>query len=116
MFKEEFDKEKDIFTKTNLLLDLWFLWVESDYSEKISWILIPKKKPMKSKKNPKPELTIEEKESNKTISSFRIKVENAIWLAKRLGVTTQVFRNKKTKLCDNVMEIACSLSNLHILF
>ena len=116
MLKEEFPKNKDIFTETNILTDLWYLWIVSYYWGKISWILIPEKKPRKSKKNPEPELTTEQKESNKIISCFRIKVENAIWWAKRFWIVTQVFRNKIENFSDDVMEIASSLWNFYLLF
>jgi hypothetical protein len=39
---------------------------------------MPEKKPRKTKSKPEIDLTQEQKESNKIISSFRIKVENAI--------------------------------------
>ena len=115
MLKEEFSKDKIIFTETNMLADLWYLWIVSHFWENIAGILIPEKKPRQSKKNPEPELTKEQKESNKIISSFRIKVENAIWWAKRLWIVTQVFRNKIEQFNDDVMEVACSMWNFHLL-
>ena len=116
MFKKEFWKDKTIFNETNILTDLWYIWIVSDYWEIMAWILIPEKKPRKSKNNPNPELTKEQKESNKIISSFRIKVENAIWWAKRLWILTQIFRNKSVQFCDDIMETACSIWNFHLLF
>jgi len=101
---------KNVFIETNLMLDLWFYGVKSMFWEIIKWILIPQKK-AKSK-----ELTQEQKESNKVISSFRIKVENAIWWAKRFWAVTQIFRNKCEKFNDIVMELACSLWNFHLAF
>ncbi len=105
-----------MFVESNILVDLWFLWIVTDYSGTIKRILIPEKKPRKSKKNPNPDFIEEQKDSNKTISSFRIKVKNAIGLAKRFGINTQIFRNKKVQFCDEVMEVACSIANLFILF
>ena len=116
MFKNEFLEQKEIFIETNLMLDLWYLGVINDFWKTTAWILIPKKKPRKSKNNPKPELTKEEKESNKVISSFRIKVENAIGWAKRFGITSQIFRNKSEFFNDIIMEIACGLWNFHLSF
>lgn len=116
MFKEEFEKDKEIFINSDILVDLGFLWIVTDYSKSINWILIPEKKPRKSKKNPETTLTAEQKESNRTISSFRVKVEHSIGLIKRFWVTTQVFRNKTVQFCDNVMEIACSIANLILSF
>ena len=116
MLKDEFLDVKSIFSETSLMLDLWYLWAEKDFWEDSLWILIPKKKPKKSKNNPEPELTLEEKESNRIISSFRIKVENAIGWAKKLSIVSQIFRNKCEKFNDDVMEIACGLWNLHLIF
>lgn len=116
MFKEEFLNKEGIFKKTILLFDLGFQWVNSDFWTSVLWILIPEKKPKKSKKNPEPELSEIQKESNKIISSFRIKVENAIGGAKRFWAISQVFRNKSEESNDLVMELACSLWNFHLSF
>jgi len=116
MFKDEFWEKKDVFIETTLMLDLWYLWIKVDFWDNAKWILIPDKKPRKSKDNPEPDLTNEQKESNKIISSFRIKVENAIGWVKRFGIVTQIFRNKCEKFNDDVMQITCSLWNLHLIF
>ena len=116
MLKDEFLNVKNLFSQSNLLLDLWYQWAERDFWEDCLSILIPKKKPRKSKNNPEPKLTKEEKESNRIISSFRIKVENAIGGAKRYWITTQVFRNKCEIFNDSIMEVACGLWNLHLSF
>lgn len=107
---------KNVFIETNLMLDLWFHGVVSKFWDTIKWILIPEKKPRKTKNNPNIDLTMEQKESNKVISSFRIKVENAIWWAKRFWAVTQIFRNKSEQFNDLVMELACSLWNFHLSF
>ena len=116
MLKEELLEVKGLFSETTLLLDLWYYWAENDFWDWAKAILIPKKKPWRSKKNPYTELTKEEKESNRIISSFRIKVENAIGWAKRFWAVTQIFRNKSEKLNDDVIEVACALWNFHLLF
>jgi len=116
MFKDEFWENMKIFKNTNLLLDSWYQWIEWDFPSEIQWILIPKKKPRKSKNNPNPVLTKEEKESNRIISSFRIKVENAISWAKRFAITSITFRNKSENFNDIVMELACALWNFHLVF
>jgi hypothetical protein len=116
MLKNEFLEKKEIFLETNLMLDLGYQWFINDFWETTAWILIPEKKDRKSKKKPNPELTLEQKESNKIISSFRIKVENAIGWAKRLGIVSQIFRNKSEVFNDDVMEIACGLWNLHLIY
>lgn len=121
MFKKEIPPDKKgqadhLFKDYELLVDLGFLGIETDYQGNIKAIIIPEKKPRKSKKNPKPELTEKQKENNKVKSQIRIKVENAIGGVKRLGAVTQVFRNKKEDFNDAVMEIACGLWNFHLDF
>ena len=116
MFKEEFPIDTTFLYETKLLADLWYQWIKTDYENKIYEIILPKKKPRKSKDNPDPKLSEEEKEDNKSISRVRIKVENAIWWAKRFWIVSQVFRNKSDTFNDNIMEVSCAMWNLHILF
>lgn len=65
----------------------------------------PKKKP-KGK-----ELTSEEKESNRLISSVRVVVEHVLAGVKRLHIVKSVFRNTKENYDDLVMLLACGLHN-----
>lgn len=121
MFKKELPPNKKVktdhlFKNYELWVDLGFLGIETDYEGNIKTIVIPEKKPRKSKKNPKPELTEKQQAKNKVKSQFRIKVENAIGGAKRFGAVAQVFRNKKEDFNDAVMEIACGLWNFHLDF
>lgn len=71
-------------------------------------VLIPKRG---SKRHP---LTEEERQNNKVISSFRMKVEHAIGGTKRYRAVSDVFRNKIGELDDLFMEIAAGLWNLHL--
>lgn len=59
-------------------------------------------------------LTIEEKEENRSISSFRVVVEHAIAGMKRFKAYADIWRNKLIHLDDTVMRIAAGLWNLHI--
>jgi len=68
-------------------------------------IFCPKKKP-KGK-----ELTTEDKENNKLISSVRIIVENVISGIKRCRILKDVYRNTKLYFDDLVMLLACGLHN-----
>lgn len=70
--------------------------------------LIPKKA---SRSKP---LSYEEKAENRIISSFRVRVENAISGVKRYTVISGTLRNRKTYFDDLVMEIACGLWNFHL--
>jgi DDE superfamily endonuclease/Helix-turn-helix of DDE superfamily endonuclease len=66
----------------------------------------PKKKPRGK------ELTDEEKEANRLISSVRVVVEHVISGIKRCRIVKDIFRNTKDKFADLAMEIACGLHNL----
>ncbi len=121
MLKEEFPPELNSegihpFIIYKVLVDLGYLGIKKDYQNCIRKIIIPDKKPRKSKKNPKPELTPNQKEKNRIKSQVRIKVENAICGAKRMNIVSQLFRNKSSFFNDLVMEISCSIWNFHLKF
>src|SRR6266699_3702986 len=71
-------------------------------------IFQPQKKP-KGK-----ELTPEQKEHNRLISSIRIVIEHIIAGIKRCRIVKDLFRNTKEKYDDLVMEIACALHNFRV--
>ena len=89
-----------------LWLDLGFTGVEKDYPE--ATVRMPRKKPKRK------ELTDDEKAQNKVISGFRVLVEHAIGGAKRFGITSDKFRNKKDEFNDVAMLISCGLWNYHL--
>lgn len=68
----------------------------------------PKKKP-KGK-----ELTEEEKQRNRELSSERVIVEHHIGGVKRSRIVHDTFRNRKDKYVDIVMETACGLHNFRV--
>ena len=68
----------------------------------------PEKKP-KGK-----ELTSEQKEKNRLISSIRIVIEHIISGVKRCRIVKDIFRNTREKFDDLVMEIACGLHNFRV--
>jgi len=68
----------------------------------------PQKKP-KGK-----ELTPEQQEQNRLISSIRIVIEHIIAGMKRCRIVKDLFRNTKEKYDDLVMEIACALHNFRV--
>jgi hypothetical protein len=68
----------------------------------------PQKKP-KGK-----ELTPEQKEHNRLISSIRIVIEHIISGIKRCRIVKDIFRNTKEKYDDLVMEIACGLHHFRV--
>jgi hypothetical protein len=71
-------------------------------------VMMPTKKP-KGK-----ELSEDQKELNRSISSFRVLVEHAIGGAKRCRIVKDRFRCHKFGYDDLVMELACGLHNLRI--
>lgn len=85
--------------------DLGFNGVQKDYSLNV---YMPIRKPKTR------ELYAIEKESNKEISRFRVKGENAIAGIKRLRCITDVCRMKTEELKDNLMYLSCGLWNFHL--
>jgi hypothetical protein len=73
-------------------------------------IVQPKKKP-KGK-----ELTQEEKDSNRQISSVRVRVEHAIGGVKRYRIVKDKIRNWKHDFRDQVMATCCGLHNFRLNF
>lgn len=68
----------------------------------------PKKKPKGG------ELTPQEKEANRAISSQRIGVEHSIGVVKVFRIVHDVYRNHRQAFDDLVMETACGLCNLRL--
>lgn len=73
-------------------------------------ILQPVKKPRGK------ELTPEQKESNRQISSLRIRVEHAIGGVKRYRIVKDQVRARKDNFRDRVMETCCGLHNFRLNF
>jgi len=69
---------------------------------------------MPAKKPKGKELTQEQKQENREISSFRIIVEHAIGTVKRCRIVKERFRCYKFGFDDFVMLIACGLHNFKI--
>jgi hypothetical protein len=92
MFKKEFETGLDWFKTFNVYVDLGYLGFANDYKTKA--LFIPYKKPRKSKNNPNPTLTEEQRKYNKNVSSIRVKVEHAIGKMKRYKCFSDKYRNK----------------------
>jgi hypothetical protein len=91
--------------KIKTYLDLGFKGIQKDYSLKI---LIPFRKPRTR------DLTKRQKQFNKKVSRFRVRVENALAGVKRLRCITDVCRNKNEELKDHLMWLSCGLWNFHL--
>ena len=112
MLKEELPPDLDWFSEINVLVDLGYLGIQSDYAG--DGIDIPHKKPRKSKKNPDPKLADEQKTANRILSQARIFVENAIAGIKRYNILVHAFRNHKENFQDDVIAVSAALWNLSL--
>ena len=92
MFKTEFKPRLNWFKNFRVYVDLGYLGFADDYKTKE--LFIPYKKPRKSKNNPNPTLTEEQKKHNKNVSSIRVRVEHAIGGMKRYKCFSDKYRNK----------------------
>jgi len=112
MLKEEFAIDLPWFKDIKVVADLGYQGICTDYiGEEIR---IPHKKPRKSKNNPNPQLTDEQKKENLVLSKMRIYVENAIGGMKKFNILNFAFRNKKENLCDDVIVVCAGLWNMSI--
>lgn len=120
--------------KNNLLCtpNLRILWLSKTYEGSVHDKKIMDEKPLKLKagflshypqdviihmpvKKPKGrQLTDQQKEKNRKISSFRVLVEHAIGGVKKYRIIKDRFRCRKFAFDDQVMLIACGLHNLRI--
>lgn len=114
MFKEEFSPQQEWFALLQVLVDLGYQGILSDYAgDKIQ---IPHKKTRKSKKNPVTSLTDEQKAENQALSKVRILVEHAICGLKRYNILVHRFRNHKAGFDDDVIALAAGLWNFNLVY
>ncbi len=73
---------------------------------------MPIKKPRKSKANPEPKLTQEQKEYNKDVSKKRVFVENALAGLKRYYIISNRMRIKKSR--KETLVLCASLWNFYL--
>lgn len=113
ILKKEFPPSIDWFKKKRVLFDLGFVGVDKIY--KIKDLIIGERKPRKSKKNPKPQLSKEQKIKNKRVSRERIFVEHAIGKMKRYRILKNRCRIKCQKLKDKIIGVCAGLWNYHLM-
>ena len=114
MLKQELPPDLDWFRDLEVWVDLGYQGIQSDYEGDM--IEIPHKKPRKSKKNPNPELTAEQRAENKAVSQVRILIEHAIGGMKRFNILVQRFRNHKDNFEDESIGICAGLWNLNLCY
>jgi hypothetical protein len=68
------------------------------------------------KKHRGKELTSSEKETNRAISSIRVRIEHAIGSVKRYRIVKDTLRNWKKYFKDKVLETCCGLHNFRLRF
>jgi len=112
MLKQELPPDIDWFTDLNILVDLGYHGIKSDYTG--AQIDVPHKKPRKSKKNVAPALSAEQKATNTGFSRVRIFVEHAIGGMKRYNILVHRFRNHKNNFEDDVIGICAGLWNFSL--
>ena len=114
MLKQELPLDFAWFRDLEVWVDLGYQGIQSDYEGDM--IEIPHKKPRKSKKNPHPELTVEQRAENKAVSQIRIFIEHAIGGMKRFNILVQRFRNHKEDFEDDSVGICAGLWNLNLCY
>jgi DDE superfamily endonuclease len=110
MLRQELPPDLDWFIDINVLVDLGYLGIQSDYGGDQSEG--PHKKPRKSNKNPSPALSDEQKATNRALSQVRIFIEHAIGGMKRYNILVHGFRNRKADFEDDAIGICAGLWNL----
>ena len=114
LLQKDFPLEQNWFEDLELWVDLGYQGIHKKYQMKE--VKLPHKKPRSSKNNPTTSLTLEQKQENKAMSSFRVAVENAIAGMKRYNILVQKFRNKSQDFADDMIEICAGLWNFKLSF
>lgn len=112
ILKQEFPNDKNWFKDFKVIVDLGFQGIASLY--KIKDLIIGEKKPRKSKENPEPKLTPEQKTKNTCVSKQRIYVEHAIGRMKKYRMLKNRSRLKSKKLKNRILGIAAGLWNYYL--
>src|SRR5690606_15327047 len=112
ILKKEFLPGEGWFKKFKVLFDLGFVGVEKLYDFKE--LVIGEKKNRKSKNNPSPKLSDEQKEKNLKVSRERIFVEHAIGRLKKFRILKNRCRLKCPKLKNQIIGICAGLSNYQL--
>jgi len=99
----------DWFSLLHVLVDLEYQGIQIDYAG--DDIQIPHKKPRKSKNNPDPQLTPEQKAENQASSRLHIFVENTIAGIKRYNILVHSFRNHREDFDDQFIANSAALWN-----
>lgn len=111
LFKELFNPELNWFESLKVYVDLGFLGIVSSYPNN-KGIKIPYKKKRKSKNNPNPELTRNQKRFNKKQASIRVAIENSIAGMKAFHCASHRIRNHLDIFINYFLSLSAGLWNL----
>lgn len=112
ILKREFAPGGGWFKNFRVLFDLGFVGVGKHYE--FGELVIGEKKPRKSKANPRPELTGEQREKNKAVSRERIVVEHAIGRMKKYQILKNRCRLKCDELKNRILGLCAGLANYQL--
>lgn len=109
--KQELSPKKHWFSKVLACVDLGYQGIKTDYSNAHN-ISIHRPKPRKSKANPNPSLTKQQKREHKKIGRRRIFVELSGGGMKAFHILSTRFRNRSHNLVDEAAFLVAGLWNL----
>jgi len=115
LLKEElhwYEGQNHWFELLEIFVDLGYKGIDKDFL--IKQLHIPFRKPRKTKNNPEPHLTDEQKQHNKKVGHTRILVEHAIGSMKFFKILKEDYRNRRRDFDDLSIEICAGLHNLYI--
>jgi hypothetical protein len=110
LLKDELDPNEPGLSSVEAWVDLGYQGIESQYPT-LHCIHIPHKKPRKSKNNPNPTLTPQQKKENRAISRIRVAIEHLIGDMKSFQILVTKFRNRITNMADQVVLVVAGLCN-----
>jgi len=111
LLKDELDPNEPGLSAVEAWVDLGYQGIESQYPT-FHRLHIPHKKPRKSKNNPNPTLTPQQKKENRVISRIRVAIEHLIGDMKSFQILVTKFRNRITNMADQVVLVVAGLCNL----
>jgi hypothetical protein len=115
LMKKFFNPDIAWFKETHVFLDLGFYGAKKDYCYSEN-IYMPNKKQKKTKNNPYPGLTENQKLENKKQAGERVVIEHAIGGMKSFHCLSHRLRNHKDDLIDNISWISAGLWNFKLLW
>jgi len=113
VLKKLFDPDLSWFKNLTVRLDLGFWGAKKDYRAS-AHIILPHKKPRKSKRNPAPKLTNKQRKENHQQAKTRVIVEQAIGGLKHFHCLTHRLRNQSTSLMNQLFLLSAGLWNFKI--